>query len=208
MSIRIFGSGGGVITDATATPEDVKTGKVFYNNNGHQTGTATFRSTKQTIYTVKAGEISHTGGYTGRPFYVDPARIDDTYYLLYGNLKTSSMRGASPLYHLSVDIKCEDLEYIKFGSKIFKLIAGGKSDGTSDYIQFVVMSESVGTMAMKSPDGSYDVFPSIKFGYIRGRYDMYLTDIHLMYRGGANTTANTKYILAENIPIVISQYVD
>lgn len=129
---------------------------------------------------------------------------------MYGNFKTSSnYKTASPLYHLSVDIKCEDLEYIKFGSKIFKLIAGGKGDGTSDYMHFLVMRESVGTMAMEMPSGSYDVFPSIKFGYIRGRYDMCLTDIHLMYRGGVSgTTANTKYILAENIPIVISQYVD
>ena len=39
MSIRIFGSGGGVITDVTATPEDVKHGEVFYNNKGRQVGT-------------------------------------------------------------------------------------------------------------------------------------------------------------------------
>lgn len=206
MSIRIFGSGG-VITDATATPEDVKTGKIFYNNNGHQTGTATFRSTKQTIYTVKAGNVGLTG-YTGSPNYVTPQRVDDTWYLLFGSLKISSLYNARSLYHLSVDIKCEDLEYIKFGSKLFKLIAGGKDDGTSDFTQFLVMKTSVGTMATKTPSGSYDVFPSIKFGYIRGRYEMYLTDIYLMYQSNADTTTNTKYILSENIPIVISQYTD
>ena len=91
---------------------------------------------------------------------------------------------------------------------MFKLIADGKTDGTSNFITFLVMQESVGTMAMKTPNGSYDVFPSIKFGYIKGRYDMYLTDIYLMFSSNGNTTVNTKYILAENIPIVISQYVD
>lgn len=39
MSIRIFGSGGGVITDATAVTGNVERGKVFYNNNGRQVGT-------------------------------------------------------------------------------------------------------------------------------------------------------------------------
>ena len=207
MSIRIFGSGGGVINDATAAPRDVKSGKVFYNNKGRQTGTATFRSTKQTIYTVNAGNIGTTG-YTGSPMYATPTRINDTYYLLYGNLKISTIYNARPVYHLSVNIKCDDLEYIKFGSKKFKLIAGGKGDGTSDFIEFLVMKVSVGTMATKSPNGSYDVFPSIKFGYIRGRYDMYLTDIYLMFPSDGNTTVNTNYILSENIPIVISQYVD
>lgn len=127
---------------------------------------------------------------------------------MYGSLKYSNLYNASSIYHLSVNIKCDDLEYIKFGSKIFKLIAGGKDDGTSDFTVFLVLQESVGTMAMKTPNGSYDVFPSIKFGYIRGRYDMYLTDIYLMFTSDGNTTVNTKYILSENIPIVISQYVD
>ena len=36
--LRIWG---GVITDATATPADVKNGKIFYNNNGRQSGTNT-----------------------------------------------------------------------------------------------------------------------------------------------------------------------
>lgn len=33
--------GGGKIKDATATPQDVMTGKVFYNNEGRQVGTGT-----------------------------------------------------------------------------------------------------------------------------------------------------------------------
>lgn len=141
--------------------------------------------------------------------YATPTRINDnTYYLLYGNLKISTIYNARPVYHLSVNIKCEDIEYIKFGSKIFKLIAGGKGDATYDFIQFLVIRESVGTVAMKTPDGSYDVFPSIKFGYVRGRYEMCMTDIYLMFPCGVTTTANTKLILSENIPIVISQYVD
>lgn len=127
---------------------------------------------------------------------------------MYGNLKTSSIYNARPVYHLSVNIKCEDLEYIKFGSKIFKLIAGGKDDGTSDFTLFLVIHESLGTLATKSPNGSYNLFPSIKFGYVRGRYDMCMTDIYLMFPSNGNTTVNTKYILSENIPIVISQYVD
>lgn len=127
---------------------------------------------------------------------------------MYGSLNHSTLYNVASIYHLSVNIKCDDLEYIKFGSKKFKLIAGGKGDGTSDFIEFLVMQESVGTMATKSPNGSYDVFPSIKFGYIRGRYDMYLTDIYLMFQHDEIMTSNTKYILSENIPIVISQYVD
>ena len=40
MSIRIFGSvRGGVITDATATPDVVRKNEIFYNNNGRQVGT-------------------------------------------------------------------------------------------------------------------------------------------------------------------------
>ena len=40
MSIRIFGSGwGGVITDATATPDVVRKNEIFYNNDGRQVGT-------------------------------------------------------------------------------------------------------------------------------------------------------------------------
>ena len=199
--------GGGVITDATATPEDVKTGKIFYNNNGHQTGTATFRSTKQTIYTVNSGNVSTTG-YSESPRYVKATRVDNTYYLMDGSFKNSNLNADRGLYHLSVDIKCEDIEYIRFGSKIFKLIARGKGDGSYDYIQFLVIDESVGTIAMKTPNGSSDVFPSIKFGYVRGRYEMYITDIYLMCTCNVTTTTNTKYILSENIPIVISQYTD
>lgn len=41
----IFSGGGGKIKDATALPENVEEGKIFYNNNGRQVGT------KQTVKT-------------------------------------------------------------------------------------------------------------------------------------------------------------
>lgn len=40
MSVGVHGAGGGkIIRDATATPDKVKTGEIFYNNDGRQIGT-------------------------------------------------------------------------------------------------------------------------------------------------------------------------
>ena len=39
INTRNFQWGGGKIKDATALPEDVREGKIFYNNNGRQAGT-------------------------------------------------------------------------------------------------------------------------------------------------------------------------
>ena len=61
MSIRIFGSGGGVITDATATPEDVKNGQVFYNNDGRQIGTIpSDLCYKQLTFTMASGTYNYS----------------------------------------------------------------------------------------------------------------------------------------------------
>lgn len=52
MSIRIFGSGGGVvITDATASPSNVLSGKIFYNNDGKQVGTLDVTNPKSKVLT-------------------------------------------------------------------------------------------------------------------------------------------------------------
>lgn len=59
MSIRIFGSGGGVITDATAAPDVVRKNEIFYNNDGRQVGTnpnVTKTVTKVITYT---GDLSN-----------------------------------------------------------------------------------------------------------------------------------------------------
>lgn len=46
------GGGGKKIKDATATPADVAAGKVFYNNNGKQTGTLPTYSGYQTLKSI------------------------------------------------------------------------------------------------------------------------------------------------------------
>ena len=56
MSIRIFGSGGGgLITDATAEPDDAINGKIFYNNDGRQIGTCTSRKIQSQISVCEEG---------------------------------------------------------------------------------------------------------------------------------------------------------
>ena len=70
MSIRIFGSGGGVITDATATPEDVISGQVFYNNTGRKTGTLDARRLKSNTYVVPSGTQTSLGRISGFDTYV------------------------------------------------------------------------------------------------------------------------------------------
>lgn len=57
MSIRIFGSGGGwVITDATATPDVVDPGYIFYNNNGRQVGARTEFARKVVSFSFSIGD--------------------------------------------------------------------------------------------------------------------------------------------------------
>lgn len=55
----IIPTGGHVINDATALPSDVVSGKIFYNNNGVQTGTLPLSSyTKVKEMTIKIPSIS------------------------------------------------------------------------------------------------------------------------------------------------------
>lgn len=53
--------GGGVITDATATPDDVSSGKIFYNNDRKQVGSnPTVKAFHKTIFTLNEGTSYHT----------------------------------------------------------------------------------------------------------------------------------------------------
>lgn len=63
MSVRIFGSGGGgVITDATAIPDDVSSGKIFYNNDGKQVGmNPTVKPFHKIVFTLNEGTSYNTG---------------------------------------------------------------------------------------------------------------------------------------------------
>ena len=49
--------GGGKIKDATALPSDVASGKIFYNNQGRQEGTANIKNIK-TVTLIKKGSSS------------------------------------------------------------------------------------------------------------------------------------------------------
>ena len=89
MSIRIFGSGGGVITDATATPEDVVSGQIFYNNNGRQVGT----NPQKRLYSK--GSISPTG-------YLDPLQYRSSFY--WGTYGGGILTGYSTKYSLRQEL--------------------------------------------------------------------------------------------------------
>lgn len=57
MPVRIPGGGGKIIKDATATPQKVRSGEVFYNNNGRQIGTLDFTEEYLfKIYTIRFSE--------------------------------------------------------------------------------------------------------------------------------------------------------
>ena len=59
---------GGVITDATATPEDVINGQIFYNNNERQVGTNPLKKVKKRIYSINKGQHSSTGTLSFKPY--------------------------------------------------------------------------------------------------------------------------------------------
>ena len=50
------------IKDATASPEDVLMNKIFYNNNGRQSGTASLTSTKTVVISSDGGVPTATAG--------------------------------------------------------------------------------------------------------------------------------------------------
>ena len=53
--------GGKIIKDATALPEDVASGKVFYNNAGRQVGTFSMEDATATPADVASGKTFYTG---------------------------------------------------------------------------------------------------------------------------------------------------
>ena len=67
MSVRVWNTGGGYrIKDATAAPDDVMQGKVFYNNDGRQIGNGTFLREKSIVLLPEmAGSGSNIGNRVG-----------------------------------------------------------------------------------------------------------------------------------------------
>lgn len=67
MSVRVWNTGGGYrIKDATATPDDVMKGKVFYNNDGRQVGSGVFLREKSIVLLSEmAGSGSNIGNRVG-----------------------------------------------------------------------------------------------------------------------------------------------
>lgn len=61
MSIRVVGSGGMAITDATAVPGAVRSGDVFYNNDGRQVGTNPDVKISMTKVVQYTGSLSYVG---------------------------------------------------------------------------------------------------------------------------------------------------
>ncbi len=93
MSVRIWNTGGYRIKDATATPDDVMQGKVFYNNDGRQVGISNSIRLKS-ILIQGMENAKRISSLTGR----------------YGDWTTANEKGSEGgLFQCSVD-------YISYGS--------------------------------------------------------------------------------------------
>lgn len=114
MSIRIFGSGGGVITDATATPDVVNPGYVFYNNNGRQVGSRTEFARKVVSFSFSIGDqcikqlssserdayacYSSLYGFLGSEGYGGFIGTDSDYWYNYNQIYGASDRNVNTIF--------------------------------------------------------------------------------------------------------------
>ena len=79
MSIIIRNTWGGYRTkDATALPDNVEDGKVFYNADGRQVGTGVFKKVKSVI-AINNGTYPIAGNYPFRFLYKEDGGIDSAY---------------------------------------------------------------------------------------------------------------------------------
>lgn len=67
------------ITDATATPEDVISGQVFYNNDGKQIGTLSYSHPKTISIDVEA--VIKLTGYIGNIYILMSSTNDKDFYI-------------------------------------------------------------------------------------------------------------------------------
>lgn len=224
MSVRIFGSGGGLITDATAEPDDVINGKIFYNNDGRQIGTCMSRKMQSQISVCEEGFHAPVSWGSQTIRLVDkPSRKGDNYILTAEMTSSNStncgwprqgMLSYAPFYAVNVNTPILDIESIKVGSYGYILgTDGGTSDGNSNNtVQWGVRS-SVGAeiSIVKTSTSSSGIDTSlcfgITFGTMYGHTNYYIKSVALL------ALVNGQYasyagIRTTNIPITINRYVD
>lgn len=224
MSIRIFGSGGGLITDATAEPDDVINGKIFYNNDGRQIGTCMSRKIQSQISVCEEGFHAPVSWGSQTIRLVDkPSRKGDNYILTAEMTSSNSTncgwptRGSlsyAPFYAVTVNTPILDVESIKVGSYGYILgTDGGTSDGNSNNTkEWGVRSPvSDGISIVKTSTSSSGIDTSlcfgIMFGAVYGHTNYYIKSVALL------ALVNGQYasyagIRTANIPITINRYVD
>lgn len=224
MSIRIFGSGGGLITDATAEPDDVINGKIFYNNDGRQIGTCMSRKIQSQISVCEEGFYAPVSwGSQSIRLVNRPSSKGDNYILTEEMTSSNSAncgwptRGVlsyAPFYAVTVNTPILDVESIKVGSYGYILgTDGGTSDGNSNNTKEwgVRSSVSDGISIVKTSTSSSGIDTSlcfgIAFGAVYGHTNYYIKSVALL------ALVNGQYasyagIRTANIPITINRYVD
>lgn len=124
--IRGIFSGGGKIKDATALPSDVAKGKIFYNNQGRQVGTA--ETLKSQVVNMATGSLTMgilAGGSTVIKYYKwgESSLINDVNY--YSDFSFNGVKGGSialptwdkiiyvKVNNFRIPIICKDLQNSK-----------------------------------------------------------------------------------------------